>query len=108
MSFIEIAKVEEIPEGQMKLFTIGDKNILIVNFEGIYYAINGRCTHMGGDLSKGKLEGKVVTCPRHGSQFDVTTGTCIGGPKIGFIKLKAKDEAFYEVKVEDKSIKFNT
>ena len=108
MSFIEIAKVEEIPEGQMKLFTIGDKNILIVNFEGIYYAINGRCTHMGEDLSKGKLEGKVVICPRHGSQFDVTTGTCISGPKIGFIKLKAKDEAFYEVKIEDRIIKVNT
>ena len=89
MSFIEIAKAEEIPEGQMKLFTIGDKNILIANFEGIYYAINGRCTHMGGDLSKGKLEGKVVTCPRHGSQFDVTTCTCISGLKIGFKKLKA-------------------
>ena len=59
-------------------------------------------------LSKGKLEGKVVTCQRHGSQFDVKTGTCIGGPKIGFIKLKAKDEITYEVKVEDKSIKVNT
>jgi len=108
MSFIEIAKVEEIPEGQMKLFTIGDKNILIVNSEGIYYAINGRCTHMGGDLSKGKLEGKIVTCPRHGSQFNVTNGTCVSGPKIGFIKLKTKDEITYEVKVEDKIIKVNT
>ena len=108
MSFIEVAKVEEIPAGQMKLFTVGDKNILIVNFEGIYYAINGRCTHMGGDLSKGKLEGKVVTCPRHGSQFDVTTGDCISGPKIGFIKLKARDETTYEVKVEGKIIKVNT
>ena len=108
MSFIEMAKVEEIPAGKMKLFTIGDKNILIVNFEGTYYAINGRCTHTGGDLSKGKLDGKVVTCPRHGSQFDVTTGTCIGGPKIVFVKLKAKDEITYEVKVEDKSIRVNT
>jgi 3-phenylpropionate/trans-cinnamate dioxygenase ferredoxin component len=107
MSFIEIAKVEEIPEGQMKLFTMGDKNILIASFEGGFYAINGKCTHMGGDLSKGKLEGKVVTCPRHGSRFDVTTGACIGGPKIGFIKLKANDETTYEVKVEDKSIKVN-
>jgi 3-phenylpropionate/trans-cinnamate dioxygenase ferredoxin component len=108
VSFIDIAKIEEIPAGQMKLFTIGDKNILIVNFEGVYFAINGRCTHMGGDLSKGKLEGKIITCPRHGSQFDVTTGACISGPKIGFIKLKAKDETMYEVKVKDKLIKINT
>ena len=53
--------------------------------------------HFGGDLSKGKLEGKVVTCPRHGSQFDVTTGKRLAGPA-------KKDLPVYEVKLEGNSI----
>ena len=107
MSFFEVAKINEIPEGIMKPVTIQGKEILVVNYNGNFYAINRKCTHMGGDLSKGKLDGKIVTCPRHGSRFDVTTGKSISGPKIGFLKLKTKDESIYEVKVEGNSIKVN-
>ena len=81
--------------------------ILIINFDGKYYAINGRCTHMGGEFVKGKIEGKIITCPRHGAKFDVTTGKCISGPKIGILKLKTKDEVTYEVKIENESINVN-
>ncbi len=105
MSIVEIAKVEEIPAGQMKGFTVEGKEILVVNYEGQYYAIGKVCTHQGGDLSKGKLEGKIVTCPRHGSKFDVTTGKNVAGPKIGFIRGKTGDEPAYTVKIEGNSIK---
>jgi len=107
MSFFEVAKTNEIPEGTMKPIIAQGKEILVVNYNGNYYAINRKCTHMGGDLSKGKLDGKIVTCPRHGSRFDVTTGKSISGPKIGFLKLKTKDESVYKVKVEGNSIKVN-
>jgi nitrite reductase/ring-hydroxylating ferredoxin subunit len=107
MSFFEVAKTNEIPEGTMKPVITQGKEILVVNYNGNFYAINRKCTHMGGDLSKGKLDGKIVTCPRHGSRFDVTTGKSISGPKIGFLKLKTKDESIYEVKVEGNSIKVN-
>jgi nitrite reductase/ring-hydroxylating ferredoxin subunit len=50
---------------------------------------------------------KLQICPRHGSKFDVTTGKCITGPKIGFLKLKAEDEVVFEVKVEYNKIKIN-
>jgi len=105
MSIIEVAKVEEIPTGKMKAFTVGGKDILVVNYEGKYYAIGRICTHRGGDLSKGKLEGKIVTCPRHGSKFDVTTGKNVAGPKIGLIRGKTGDEPAYEVNVEGNSIR---
>jgi len=105
MSPVEVAKVEDIPTGKMKGFTVGGKEILVVNYEGKYYAIGRVCTHQGGDLAKGKLEGKIVTCPRHGSKFDVTTGKNVAGPKIGFIRGKTGDELTYEVKVEDNSVK---
>ena len=104
MSFFEVAKTSDIPEGAMKAVSIQGKEIVVVNYSGNYYAINRRCTHMGGDLSKGKLDGKIVTCPRHGSRFDVTTGVSIAGPKIGFIKLKTKNEPGYQVKVVNGSI----
>ena len=98
MSFIDIAKVDEITPGNMKGATVGGKDILITNIDGRYYAIGGKCTHAGGNLSKGKLEGKIVTCPRHGSKFDVTTGNRVAGPA-------AQNEPKYEVKIEGNSIK---
>ena len=107
MSFYEVAKTNDIPEGTMKAVLIQDKEIVVVNYDGNFYAINRRCTHMGGDLSKGKLEGKIVTCPRHGSRFDVTTGVSISGPRIGFLKLKTKNEPSYQVKVDNGSIKID-
>lgn len=107
MSFTDVAQANEIPTGTMKSYSVGGKQILVANIDGKLYAINNVCTHAGGDLSKGKLEGRIVTCPRHGSKFDVTTGKSISGPKIGFLRLKTKDETAYEVKVEENRIKIN-
>ena len=104
MGFYDVAKKDSIPEGSMKAFKIQGKDILVVNYNGSYYAIGSKCTHMGGDLSKGVLEGNIVRCPRHGSKFDVTTGKNTLGPKIGFLKLKTSDEPVYEVKIEGDSI----
>ena len=107
MEFYEVAKKDSVPEGTMKAFKIQDKDILVVNYNGSYYAISSKCTHVVGDLSKGVLEGNIVKCPRHGSRFDVTTGKNISGPKMGFLKLKTGDEPAYEVKVEGDSIMVN-
>ena len=104
-NFVEVTQVDKIPVGKMKSFVVEGKQILVVNYNENYYAIGGKCTHMGGDLSKGKLEGKTVTCPKHGSKFDVTTGKCVTGPKIAFIRLKTKNEITYAMKVEGKSVK---
>jgi len=104
MGFYEVTKKDSIPEGSMKAFNIQGKDILLVNYKGRYYAIGSKCTHIGGDLSKGVLEGNIVRCPRHGSKFDVTTGENIIGPKIGFLKLKTPDEPVYEVKIEGDAI----
>ena len=104
MSFIQVAKMDQIPLGTMASFTVGGKEILIVNYDGNYYAMRLKCTHMGGDLSKGKLEGKIVTCSRHGAKFDVTSGVCLSGPKLGFIKIRVKNEVIYNVKIEGDNI----
>ncbi|MEY6433361.1 non-heme iron oxygenase ferredoxin subunit [Thioalkalicoccus limnaeus] len=97
MEYHLVAQVDEIPPGTMKGVTIGRKAVLITNIDGQYHAIGNICTHFGGELDKGQLEGKVVTCRRHGAQFDVTTGRCLARPA-------KKDEPLYEVKVEDGGI----
>ena len=106
-NLVEVAKVNEVPVGKMKGVTVEGKEILVVNYEGKYYAIGKTCTHQRGDLSKGKLEGKTVTCPKHGSQFDVTTGVSVRGPRVAFIRGKTGNVPSYEVKVEGDSIKVN-
>lgn len=107
MAFSEIGKIQEVVPGSMKSFVVGNKKILLVNVGGRFFAINGKCTHMGGDLSKGKLDGTVVTCPRHGSRFDVTTGKNLSGPKILFMYFTTADEKAYPVKIVNDTIQID-
>ena len=102
--YVKVAVKAEIPVGKMKSFKLEGKEILIANVNGNYYAINNRCTHAGGDLSQGSLEGNVVTCPRHHAKFDVTTGKLVSKPKIGFLHINANEEQTYQVKVENDNI----
>jgi len=95
--FVKVAETTEVPPGKMKKVKVDGKEILIVDVEGKYYAIGNKCTHRGGDLSKGSLSGKVVKCPRHGAKFDVTTGEVATGPA-------KKSETTFEVRVEGKNI----
>jgi 3-phenylpropionate/trans-cinnamate dioxygenase ferredoxin subunit len=88
----------------MKSFKFKEKEILIANVNGAFYAIGNICTHMGGDLSKGTLEEYTVTCPKHRAKFDVATGKVISGPKVFLMHPKIKDEPTYAVKVEGKDI----
>jgi 3-phenylpropionate/trans-cinnamate dioxygenase ferredoxin component len=69
-----IARASEIPPGRAKPFPADGLEILICNLGGTFYAIEDVCTHDGGQLDQGRLEGERVTCPRHGATFDVRTG----------------------------------
>ncbi|MBN1682711.1 Rieske 2Fe-2S domain-containing protein [Candidatus Bathyarchaeota archaeon] len=104
MSFTKVANLDEIKNNEKKTIFIDDKEILIINYDNNYYAINRRCTHLKGDLSKGKVENGIITCPNHGSKFDLTNGKSISGPKIAFLKFNTKDLTTYEVKIEDEEI----
>jgi 3-phenylpropionate/trans-cinnamate dioxygenase ferredoxin subunit len=104
--FTEVAKTEELESGTMKMVMAEDREILLARIGDKYYATDDRCPHMKGDLSHGKLEGTVVTCPRHGSQFDITNGRVVrwlkGGltSKLGGILKPSKALRTYSVKVE--------
>lgn len=100
-SYVQAASTSEVPVGVMKKITLQDKEILITNINGDYSAIDSVCTHFGGDLSLGILEGNVLTCPRHQAKFDVTTGRVISPPKVEPYNPKILDLKVYQVKVED-------
>lgn len=75
--YSEIVKADELKDGQMKAFRIKEHEILVARVEGKFFAANNRCPHLGGKLAEGKLEGTIVTCPRHASQFDLEDGRVI-------------------------------
>ncbi len=80
MTPLKVAEVADIPSGTGKVVEAGGKAIAVFNVDGRFYALDNRCTHMGGPLGRGRLTGDVVTCPLHGSRFDVTSGDVVGPP----------------------------
>ena len=72
--FVKVAATGDIPEGEGRCFDVGDQQVAIFNVEGTYHALDNVCPHQGGPLGEGELDGKMVTCPWHAWDFDVTTG----------------------------------
>jgi 3-phenylpropionate/trans-cinnamate dioxygenase ferredoxin subunit len=107
MSYIDVAQVDQVSPGTMKSLRVNDKELVIVNVDGNFYALAGRCPHMGGSLSQGVLEETLITCPVHGAKFDITTGKNLEGPKMGFLKMKTEDLTLYPVMIEGSTIKVN-
>ena len=78
--FIEVGAASAVPEGALKLMQAGPMPVLVTRVEGELYAIANTCSHAGGPLDEGTLDGDVVTCPWHGSRFCVRDGRVEGGP----------------------------
>lgn len=94
---LKIAETKDVPPGQAAAFTIEGQKIALFNVEGTYYAIADTCTHRGGPLSEGDVQGTKVTCPWHGAVFDLKTGAVLGPPA-------QKGVPSYKVAVESNNI----
>jgi 3-phenylpropionate/trans-cinnamate dioxygenase ferredoxin subunit len=110
-NFIPAAKAGELADGTMKEVMVQGHPILLARVGDRYYAADGRCPHMDGVLAQGKLEGTMVTCPRHSSQFDLTDGHVVRWLKgsglisaIGRMLKSPKPLTVYPVKVEKDDI----
>ncbi|HZD35536.1 MAG TPA: Rieske 2Fe-2S domain-containing protein [Nitrososphaeraceae archaeon] len=95
--FVKVADIKDIRPSQMKEIQVKEEHICLVNLDGKYYAIGNVCTHEGGPLVDGTLEGFEVECPWHGSKFDVRTGEVINPPA-------SEPEPIFEVKVDGNNI----
>ena len=80
VALVKLAEVGDVAPGTGKVVQAGEMALALFNLGGIFYALNNRCTHVGGPLGEGKVEGTVVTCPWHGSRFDITNGQVLGPP----------------------------
>ena len=98
---IRVAETKDVPPGTAKAVDVEGCAVALFNVDGTYYAIADTCTHRGGPLSEGAVEGTVVTCPWHGATFDVTTGNVLGPPA-------AKGVAHYNVQVDGNDINVGT
>jgi nitrite reductase/ring-hydroxylating ferredoxin subunit len=97
MAFVKVALMKDLEPGRMIGVEAGGKEIVVVNLEDRVYAIGNRCTHMSCTLSDGTLKGGNVTCPCHGSTFDVTSGSVMKGPA-------KKPEPAYQTRIEGEHI----
>lgn len=80
---VTVARVEDVPPGRAITVDVDDLEIMIAHVEGEgFFAIDDLCTHDGGPLGEGELEGAAVECPRHGAKFDVRSGEALTMPAI--------------------------
>jgi len=80
--YVTVARVGEIPVGGVKVVRMDDQPLALFHLEGGYYAIEDLCTHDGGPLADGTLDGDVIECPRHGARFNVKTGAVLCLPAV--------------------------
>jgi 3-phenylpropionate/trans-cinnamate dioxygenase ferredoxin component len=91
--FVRVCNTTEVPEGGKAVFEVGDVYLVVFHVDGAFYALDDCCTHDGGPLGDGKLEGFEVICPRHGARFDIRDGRVLSMPAV-------TDVRSYPVKID--------
>ncbi|HET6346081.1 MAG TPA: non-heme iron oxygenase ferredoxin subunit, partial [Myxococcota bacterium] len=82
-TWLPAGKASDLPPGRVRLVTgPDDQRLAVCNVDGEFYAIEDVCTHDGGSLDQGELEGEEIECPRHGARFDVRTGRATLMPAV--------------------------
>lgn len=97
MEYETVTPKINLPDGGIVAYDVCETWVAIAEVEGEVYAIGDLCTHKGCSVAKGTLEGTTVTCPCHGSQFDVTTGAVLRGPATDALPS-------YNVKIDQRGI----
>ena len=91
--FVVVGRAEDLEEGGMRAFDVQGTTIAVANVAGTFHAFDDTCTHRQCSLAEGDLEQSTVTCPCHGSEFDVASGEVLEGPAREPVET-------YEVRVE--------
>jgi len=107
MAYVSAGKASQLADVTMMEVTVSGREIILARVGEAFYAADNRRPHMGGRLTQGRLEGTIVTCPRHGSRFDLVNGsviqwlqgTCLLA-RIGTALKSSRPLTTYNVKVE--------
>lgn len=95
--FVTVATMDELDDGEGTVVEANGHTIALFRAGGDFYAIGNDCTHMGGPLGEGDLDGSTVTCPWHGAQFDITSGEVLKPPAD-------ESEPNYEVRIDGSEV----
>lgn len=102
--WIAVAPAASIASGDYAQIEIDDSLVAVFNVSGEFYAIDDICTHDGGELAGGAMEGDVVICPRHGARFCLRTGSALTPPAYEPVRTyptRVNEQGIVEVKAED-------
>ncbi len=92
--FVRVAEASDVAPGKVKVCDVQGRQIALCNVDGTLHAIDDLCTHDGGPLGEGDLDGHQIECPRHGARFDVRNGRVLTLPAVAPVRS-------YPVRVED-------
>lgn len=95
--FIKVAQVDDLEDGELMAVEVDGEPVCLAKVDGEVYAFTDDCTHIGGPLNEGELDGDMLTCPWHGAQFNVRTGKVLRGPA-------RQDIQTYAVRVDNDDI----
>jgi 3-phenylpropionate/trans-cinnamate dioxygenase ferredoxin subunit len=98
--WITVARASELPVGERRVVRLDDQPLAVFHLEDGWYAIDDVCTHDGGPVAEGRLEGCIIECPRHGATFDVRTGAALTFPAVSPVATYAVRVVGDEVQVE--------
>ena len=98
--WVTVARADEIPEGTSRIVRLDDQPIAVFHLADGWYAIEDVCTHDGGPVAEGRLEGSIIECPRHGATFDVRTGAALTFPGVSPVTTYAVRVVGDDVQVE--------
>jgi 3-phenylpropionate/trans-cinnamate dioxygenase ferredoxin subunit len=92
--WIDVGAVDELEAGGVMLVDVDGTEVAVFNIDGEFYALADICTHDGGTLADGTVEGYEIECPRHGARFDIRTGKVMTPPAY-------EDVTVYPVRVDN-------
>lgn len=93
-TFYTLGPAEDLPAGERIFIEVDDTPVVVLNISGKYYAIGDVCTHDGGPLGDGQVDGYQIICPRHGARFDIRSGKAVALPAV-------IDTPWYPIRVID-------
>ncbi len=96
--FVRVASVGDVPAGEMLTVQVDGDDVVLANVDGDIHAFSNECTHRGGPLGDGLLEGDIVECPWHAGRFNVKSGEVVDAPPQDPV-------ATYQVQVDGDDIK---
>lgn len=95
--WVRVASTRDVPPGERLIFEVDGEYLALFNVDGQYYCIADVCTHDGGPVAEGYLDGYAIECPRHGARFDIRTGAVLSFPAVTPVSA-------YEVKVDGEDL----